>query len=205
MWIDKGKGVSTSPQIFDPDVSQRLREQSLGHIPCPIKEINKGIGIQEIHQNVSLNASSPISALSSSGSGKSGQAPARDLTDSGQDSAVFFFDDIGHPLAQRGIHALDEWMMMIYSYIYHLFLEGGPCRMGSQRTIITLSDKDKAWIESYSKVSGISMAEAIRQGITELREREETNVFQRLVEETRGIWRKGDGLTYQEKIRSEWR
>lgn len=77
--------------------------------------------------------------------------------------------------------------------------------MGSQRTIITLSDKDKAWIESYSKVSGISMAEAIRQGITELREREETNVFQRLVEETRGIWRKGDGLTYQEKIRSEWR
>ena len=76
--------------------------------------------------------------------------------------------------------------------------------MGSQRTIITLSDKDKAWIESYSKASGISMAEAIRQGITQLREREETNVFQRLVEETRGIWRKGDGLTYQEKIRSEW-
>ncbi len=77
--------------------------------------------------------------------------------------------------------------------------------MGSQRTIVTLSDKDKAWIESYSKASGISMAEAIRQGITQLREREEKNTFQTLIEETRGIWSKGDGLAYQEKIRSEWR
>ena len=77
--------------------------------------------------------------------------------------------------------------------------------MGSLRTIITLSEKDKAWLESYSKASGISMAEAIRRGITQLKELEERNIYQKLVKETRGIWKKGDGLAYQEKIRSEWK
>ncbi|MFP3912769.1 MAG: hypothetical protein ACLFUT_11895 [Desulfobacteraceae bacterium] len=77
--------------------------------------------------------------------------------------------------------------------------------MGSQRTIITLSDQEKSWIESYSKASGISMAEAIRQGITHLREREEKRTYQTLIQETRGLWGKGDGLAYQEKMRSEWR
>ena len=77
--------------------------------------------------------------------------------------------------------------------------------MGSRRTIITLSEKDKTWIESYSKASGISMAEAIRQGITQLRQREERNIFQALLEETRGIWDEGDGLAYQERIRADWR
>lgn len=77
--------------------------------------------------------------------------------------------------------------------------------MGGIRTIITLSDKDKAWLESYSKARGISMAEAIRRGIGQLQEREERNIYQQLIQETRGIWKKGDGLTYQEKTRSEWR
>ena len=77
--------------------------------------------------------------------------------------------------------------------------------MGSQRTIVTISYEDKAWPESYSNISGISMAEAIRRGISQLKEREERNTFLTLVEETRGIWSKGDGLSYQEKIRSEWR
>jgi hypothetical protein len=77
--------------------------------------------------------------------------------------------------------------------------------MGSQRTIITISDEDKSWLESYSKVTGISMAEAIRRGIAQLREREERDIYQKLVQETRGIWKKGDGLAYQEKMRSEWR
>jgi hypothetical protein len=76
--------------------------------------------------------------------------------------------------------------------------------MGSIRTIITLSEKDKAWLESYSKARGISVAEAIRRGVGQLKEREEMNIYQQLIQETRGIWRKGDGMEYQEKIRSEW-
>ena len=77
--------------------------------------------------------------------------------------------------------------------------------MSSQRTIITISEKDKAWLESFSKARGISMAEAVRRGIAQLRKREEKNTYRTVVKETRGIWKKGDGLTYQEKLRSEWR
>ncbi|MFH1480869.1 MAG: CopG family transcriptional regulator [Pseudomonadota bacterium] len=77
--------------------------------------------------------------------------------------------------------------------------------MGNQRTIITISEKDKAWLEGFSKARGISMAEAIRRGIAQLKEREEKSTYLTLVEETSGIWKKGDGLAYQEKLRSEWR
>ena len=69
---------------------------------------------------------------------------------------------------------------------------------------MTLSEKDKKWIEIYSKTSRISMAEAVRRGIAGLREREERKTFQRLLEETRGIWQEQEGLTYQKKLRSEW-
>ena len=76
--------------------------------------------------------------------------------------------------------------------------------MGNLRTIITISEDDKIWLESYSKTSGVSMAEAVRRGISELRKREEKNIFRTLIKETQGIWNKEDGLEYQEKVRSEW-
>ncbi|HEJ83206.1 MAG TPA: hypothetical protein ENO25_01435 [Desulfobacteraceae bacterium] len=77
--------------------------------------------------------------------------------------------------------------------------------MGNVRTIVTISEEDKIWIESYSRTAGISMAEAIRKGIAQLREREEKNIYSKLIEETQGTWTKEDGLEYQEKLRSEWR
>ena len=76
--------------------------------------------------------------------------------------------------------------------------------MGSQRTIITISEGDKSWLENYSKACGISMAEAVRRGIAQLREHEGKNTYQKIVNETRGLWKKGDGLEYQVKLRSEW-
>jgi hypothetical protein len=76
--------------------------------------------------------------------------------------------------------------------------------MSSQRTIITISDKDKSWLEAYSKKNGISITETIRRGILELREKESENLYKTLVRETQGIWEEGDGLRYQEKIRAEW-
>ena len=100
--------------------------------------------------------------------------------------------------------ALDRYMMLIYNHIYHIQRRGVFNIMGSLRTIITLSEKDKGWLESYSKANGISMAEAIRRGITRLKELEERNIYKRLVQETRGIWKKGDGMAFQAQIRSEW-
>lgn len=76
--------------------------------------------------------------------------------------------------------------------------------MGIQRARVTIPDEEKSWIESYSRARGISMAEAIRKAITRLREQEGQSTYQSLVAQTQGIWKKGNGLEYQTKLRSEW-
>lgn len=76
--------------------------------------------------------------------------------------------------------------------------------MAGKRIIITLSNDEKTWIDSYSKANEISVAEAVRQGVAVLRRREGDETYLRLVQKTRGTWRKGDGLPYQLAIRSEW-
>jgi len=76
--------------------------------------------------------------------------------------------------------------------------------MASTRTIITLPEADKDWLKAYSKVHKISVAEAIRQGIKVLKNIETEQTYRQLVMKTEGLWQKGDGLDYQEKIRSEW-
>jgi hypothetical protein len=76
--------------------------------------------------------------------------------------------------------------------------------MASKRTIITISEEDKRWLESYSKLHRVSVAEAIRQGIRKLKEAELSENYRTLVQVTKGFWKKGDGLKYQKKIRAEW-
>ena len=76
--------------------------------------------------------------------------------------------------------------------------------MASKRTIITISEEDKRWLESYSKLHRVSMAEAIRQGIRKLKEAELSENYRTLVQVTKGLWKKGDGLKYQKRIRAEW-
>ncbi len=76
--------------------------------------------------------------------------------------------------------------------------------MASKRTIITISEEDKMWLESYSSLHRVSVAEAIRQGIRKLKDAELFENYQALVQNTKGLWKKGDGLDYQKEIRSEW-
>ena len=76
--------------------------------------------------------------------------------------------------------------------------------MASKRTIITLSEEDKQWLESYSRAHQVSIAEAIRQGIRRLKDAELEKTYRTIVQNTRGIWKEGDGLKYQRKLRSEW-
>ncbi len=76
--------------------------------------------------------------------------------------------------------------------------------MKSIRTIITISDEDKLWLESYSKAHNVSVAEAVRRGIFLLRKTRGKTTYKTLIKETMGTWEKGDGLKYQEKIREEW-
>jgi len=76
--------------------------------------------------------------------------------------------------------------------------------MGGNRTLITLSDSDKTWLQDYSRAHGISLAEAVRQGIQRLRLTERQELYRTLVENTKGVWKRGNGLKYQEAIRSQW-
>lgn len=76
--------------------------------------------------------------------------------------------------------------------------------MASKRTIITISEEDKRWLESYSSLRKVSVAEAIRQGIRKLKEAELFENYQTLVKNSEGLWNEGDGLIYQNKLRDEW-
>ncbi len=76
--------------------------------------------------------------------------------------------------------------------------------MGTTHTIISLSEETKAWLESYCKTNNISMAEAVRKGIFYLQIEEEKTNYKQLLEKTKGLWKKGDGLRYQVQLRSDW-
>ena len=76
--------------------------------------------------------------------------------------------------------------------------------MAGHRTIITISNDEKRWLSDYTKRHGISMAEAVRRGIACLKSSHGKASYQRLLDETKGIWTKENGLKYQEKLRQEW-
>ena len=72
------------------------------------------------------------------------------------------------------------------------------------RTIISLEPDDKAWLERKAEAAGLPMTELVREAIRRMR-REEDVSFEKLLKQTRGLWRKGDGLAYQRRTREEWR
>jgi hypothetical protein len=69
--------------------------------------------------------------------------------------------------------------------------------------ILSLEDQDKAWLAKQSRDLDISMAEVVRLAVRRMRTAEEESLAKSL-EATRGVWRNGDGLKYQQKIRREW-
>ncbi|MBI5604488.1 MAG: CopG family transcriptional regulator [Deltaproteobacteria bacterium] len=76
--------------------------------------------------------------------------------------------------------------------------------MATTRTIVTIPEKEKRWLKAFSKTHGMSMGEAIRQGLACLKAADGKDSYKQLVQETRGIWNQGDGLAYQKRIRAEW-
>ena len=76
--------------------------------------------------------------------------------------------------------------------------------MPAKRIIITIPDEDKLWLDGYANAHKISVAEAIRQGIGLLKKGQRQKIYQKLVEITCGIWKKGDALRHQQKMRLEW-
>ena len=71
------------------------------------------------------------------------------------------------------------------------------------RTIVSLDNSDKAWLDEEAERTGKPMTEVVRIAIRLLREDRERSL-QKLLAETSGTWTKGDGLAYQNSVRQEW-
>jgi hypothetical protein len=74
------------------------------------------------------------------------------------------------------------------------------------RTIISISEEDKAWLEETAAEEGVPMTEVVRRALRMLRaktERDEPPTAQ-LLERTCGLWKGEDGLAYQRRLRDEW-
>ena len=75
------------------------------------------------------------------------------------------------------------------------------------RTIINLTQEDKEWLAERARAERVPVTELVRRAIRLYRQRSvegETRSFEELIEQTAGIWEAGDGLEYQERLRTEW-
>lgn len=76
-----------------------------------------------------------------------------------------------------------------------------------QRTLINLDPEDKAWLDQEARHRHVPMTELVRQAVRAYRLREESQdnqSWQHAVRDTAGIWRQGDGLVWQQRLRDEW-
>lgn len=73
------------------------------------------------------------------------------------------------------------------------------------RTIVSLDEDDKRWLDDEAARQGVPMTEVIRRAVKRLRsEGERTVDFERLLAATRGIGTGEDGLAVQGRLRDEW-
>lgn len=74
------------------------------------------------------------------------------------------------------------------------------------RTVISLDEKDKAWLDAKAAEEKVSMTALVRRAVKLLRQSERASgrPFEDLLERTSGMWKKGDGLEWQRSKRDEW-
>jgi hypothetical protein len=72
------------------------------------------------------------------------------------------------------------------------------------RMLISLEDRDRRWLEQKAQESGTPMSAVVRQAIRQAQEAEQ-KPLKELLASTKGLWRQGDALHYQRRIRKEWR
>ncbi len=73
------------------------------------------------------------------------------------------------------------------------------------RTIVSLDEKDKRWLDRKAAREGIPMTELIRRAVKRLRSEEtDAAAFDRLLRATSGIGSGEDGLAVQRRLRDEW-
>jgi hypothetical protein len=75
------------------------------------------------------------------------------------------------------------------------------------RTIISMPEDEKAWLESYSRRHQISSAEIIRRAIREFRRIKSGKDLAAVLRKTTGTWTslKGDSRDHVEAWRKQWK
>jgi len=68
-----------------------------------------------------------------------------------------------------------------------------------------MDEDDKRWLDETAAEQGVPMTELVRRAIRLLRQADAGRPSRRdLLTATRGTWRHGDGLAWQERLRDEW-
>ena len=76
------------------------------------------------------------------------------------------------------------------------------------RTVISLNDDDKLWLDKMAKLEHLPMTEIVRRAIHCYRnsvKKQNKLPVEDLLNLTRGIWENEEGLTYQNQLRDEWK
>lgn len=74
------------------------------------------------------------------------------------------------------------------------------------RTLISLSEEEKTWLDQYSRFTKTSIAKTIRQAIHLFRAQSMLSSEGNVLQATAGLWKrkKISGDKYVEKLRKEW-
>jgi hypothetical protein len=72
------------------------------------------------------------------------------------------------------------------------------------RMLISLEENDRRWLEQTAQEVGVPMSEVVRRAIRQAQE-DGQKPLKDLLASTKGLWRRGDGLRYQRRIRKDWR
>ena len=73
------------------------------------------------------------------------------------------------------------------------------------RTIVTIEDGDKRWLDRYSGQHGQSIAQTIRMAIKEFQTKMRAGDYRKTLKETAGILKgKDDSVCFVRKLREEW-
>ena len=73
------------------------------------------------------------------------------------------------------------------------------------RTIVTIEESDKRWLDRYSNQHGRSTAETIRLAIREFQKKLRSGDYRRILKNTAGLLKgKGDSVSFVRKLREEW-
>lgn len=75
------------------------------------------------------------------------------------------------------------------------------------RTVISLDVEEKRWLDRKARQLDKPMTAVVRDAVAHYRASQrdgEGIALDGLLRKTRGIWKQGDGLAYQRKLRAEW-